>query len=298
MLSIIIPVYNFDVNILVRALHKQCTACGAEFEIVCFDDASENMFDEVNKSVLSLANVVYKRLDKNAGRSRIRNMLATEAKFENLLFMDCDSEVVSENYISEYLLYCNAEKVVCGGRTYQSQTPSDTNKILRWKAGRHREEINAEMRSSSPYNSFMTNNFLVPKNVFLNNPLDERLSGYGHEDTLLGFQLKKKNIPVIHINNPLKHIGLEDAAEFLSKTENGISNLILLWREKKLNKEEMMQIPLMKTYFNLKQAFLIGAFLFFFRMLSAVIKKNLLSSNPSLFAFDIYKLGTLAQRNL
>lgn len=142
----------------------------------------------------------------------------------------------------------------------------------------------------------MTNNFLVPKNVFLNNPLDENLSGYGHEDTLLGFQLKKKNIPVIHISNPLKHIGLEDAAEFLSKTENGISNLRLLWREEKLSKEEIVKITLMKTYFNLKQTFLLGAFLFFFRLFSATIKKNLLTNNPSLFLFDIYKLGMLAAK--
>ena len=296
MLSILIPVYNFDVAVLVNALHKQCTDCRIEFEIICCDDASEKSFHEVNSKLSALANVIYKRLGTNHGRSRIRNLLEREAKYENLLFMDCDSEVVSENFIRGYAQYFSAGKIVCGGRVYDAAAPAGSKKILRWKTGKRSEEISAKNRNRFPYNSFMTNNFLVPRKIFLENPLDESVSGYGHEDTMLGFQLKRKNIPVIHISNPLKHIGLEDAEEFLSKTENGISNLLLLWRKKKLTGEDLNQIPLMKTYFNLKRMLLAGAFLFFFRMFSGAIKKNLLSKNPSLSLFNIYKLATLVRK--
>lgn len=296
MLSILIPVYNFSVTDLVNALHKQCTDSGIKFEIICCDDASENKFDEANRKVSSMPNIIYKRLEKNIGRSRIRNLLACEAKYENLLFMDCDSEVVSENYISEYIQFCNASKVVCGGRVYDSTLPVDYKKILRWRTGRRSEEINAGVRNHLPYNSFMTNNFLVPKSIFLENPLDESLSGYGHEDTLLGFQLKRKNIPVTHINNPLKHIGLEDAEEFLQKTENGINNLLILWREKKLTKNELNEIPLMRTYFKLRKMFATGEFLFLFKIFSGIIGGNILSENPSLVLFDIYKLGVVTRK--
>jgi glycosyltransferase involved in cell wall biosynthesis len=296
MLSILIPVYNFDVTTLVGELHTQCLQSNVEFEIICMDDASEKHFKEANKSITSLNNISYRQLEKNTGRSRIRNLLASEAKFENLLFMDCDSEVVSGNYIRDYLLHCNTDKVMCGGRTHDSVLPPDTKKILRWKLGRKREEISAEGRNRSPYNSFMTNNFLLPKNIFIENPLDESLSGYGHEDTLFGFLLRRKRIPVVHIDNPLKHIGLEDAEEFLTKTENGINNLLLLWKQKKLMKEELNEIPLMKTYFNLRKMYLAGVFLFFFKMFSGTIRKNILSANPSLFLFDFYKLGLLSQR--
>jgi len=293
MLSILIPVYNFNITVLANTLQRQCRESKIPFEIICFDDASEKSFHESNNKLSMLSDVVYKQLETNHGRSRIRNLLAREAKYDNLLFMDCDSEVVSETYIAQYIPHCNSGNVVCGGRVYDASVPSDHKKILRWKTGKRSEEISAEERSRSPYNSFMTNNFLIPKKIFLDNPLDESLSGYGHEDTLLGFQLKKKNIPVIHISNPLKHIGLEDAEEFLSKTENGIENLLLLWREKKLTSEELNQIPLMKTYFNFKQMFIAGVFLFFYRLFSGAIKKNMLSRNPSLIIFDIYKLGCL-----
>lgn len=298
MLSILIPVYNFSVTDLVIALHKQCIDSRINFEIICCDDASEKSFHEVNSKLASLAEVVYKRLETNHGRSRIRNLLAREAKYDNLLFMDCDSEVVSENFISNYIQLCNSGNVICGGRVYDSSVPAENRKILRWKTGKRSEEINADKRSRAPYHSFMTNNFLIPKKIFLDNPLDEGLSGYGHEDTLLGFQLKRKNIPVLHISNPLKHIGLEDAQEFLSKTENGIANLLILWREKKINAEELTQIPLLKTYFNLKRMFLTGVFLFFFRLFAGAIKKNILSGNPSPVLFDVFKLGKLAQKAL
>jgi glycosyltransferase involved in cell wall biosynthesis len=296
MLSILIPVFNFDVTKLVSALHRQCSESGIESEIVCCDDASENSFRQINSKLVSLSNITYRQLETNQGRSRIRNLLAREAKFENLLFMDCDSEVVSGSYIREYLQHCNSEKVICGGRVYDTSAPKDKKKILRWKTGRCKEEFSAEERNRSPYRSFMTNNFLIPKQTLLENPLDESVSGYGHEDTLLGFQLGRKNIPVLHIDNPLKHIGLEDAEEFLSKTENGIGNLVKLWRGKKLTPDELKHIPLMRTFLNLQKCRLDTGFLFVFRSFSGIIRSNLLSENPSVRFFDFYKLGVLCSR--
>ena len=124
MLSILIPVYNFSVTDLVNALHKQCLDSGIKFEIIYCDDASEKPFPEVNSKLSALTGVVYKRLETNHGRSRIRNLLAREAKFENLIFMDCDSEIVSEKFIRNYVQHCNSGNVVCGGRVYDSSVPA------------------------------------------------------------------------------------------------------------------------------------------------------------------------------
>ncbi|MBK5286467.1 MAG: glycosyltransferase, partial [Bacteroidia bacterium] len=190
MLSILIPVFNFEITSLVRSLHEQCEENKIQYEIFCLDDTSSNQFHVINSSVSALPNVLYKRLEKNLGRSRIRNKLAQEAKYENLLFMDCDSEVVSKEFIKTYIPYCNNEKVTCGGRVYEETIPADRKKILRWKSGRRSEETTAAIRNRNPFNSFMTNNFLISKKIFLENRLDESLSGYGHEDTLFGFQLK------------------------------------------------------------------------------------------------------------
>jgi glycosyltransferase involved in cell wall biosynthesis len=293
MLSILIPVYNFDITKLVSALQAQCNEFKIEFEIICCDDASEILFRQTNSKLASLPGVIYRQLEINHGRSRIRNLMAREAKYENILFMDCDSEVVSKIFIRDYLQHYNSGKVVCGGRVYDSYAPADRKKILRWKTGKCKEEISAGERNRSPHHSFMTNNFLSPKNILLENPFDESLTGYGHEDTLFGLQLKRKNIPVEHIDNALKHIGLEDGEEFLFKTENSVGNLVKLLREKKLTKDELMIIPLMKSFLTLRKFRLDAIILFLFQKFSGAIRSNLNSGNPSITLFDFYKLGIL-----
>jgi hypothetical protein len=40
MLSILIPIYNFNAVPLVKELQKQCMECDLEFEIICIDDCS------------------------------------------------------------------------------------------------------------------------------------------------------------------------------------------------------------------------------------------------------------------
>src|SRR5688572_9063817 len=192
MLSILIPVYNYDVNALVRELKRQCDGSAIEYEIFLCDDASHESARRINAAVTDLDNVKFKQLEKNHGRARIRNVMAAEALYDNLLFMDCDSEVVKDDYIKTYLPYCGNNKVVCGGRVYSAIPPIDKNKRLRWKTGKKKEEIDAGVRNQNSYRSFMTNNFLIPKNIMLGNPFDENIAGYGHEDTLFGFQLKRK----------------------------------------------------------------------------------------------------------
>src|SRR3954467_10605564 len=106
MLSILVPVYNYDVNLLVRELRRQCDNAGIEYEIFLCDDASHESARRINETVSTSGNVRFRQLEKNVGRARIRNMMAAEAQYENLLFMDCDSEVVKEDYIKTYLAYC------------------------------------------------------------------------------------------------------------------------------------------------------------------------------------------------
>ena len=88
----------------------------------------------------------------------------------------------------------------------------------------------------------------------------------------------------------------EVTEEFLLKTENAISNLLIIHKEKKLDMTELREVPLMKTFFIMRNLFLSGVFIFFFRFFARTLKTNLLSLNPSLFLFDIYKLGLLAQK--
>lgn len=291
MLSILIPVFNFDVTGLVKELHKQASDANIKFEIILVDDASLQHFREKNKNLATLRNVEYHEENINIGRSKIRNRLADFSRYPYLLFMDCDSKVASDDFISNYLRFCEDDIVVCGGRIYDQQKPEDETLILRWKHGSQREVFLADFRNKYPSRSFMTNNFLISKVLFNTIRFDEEINGYGHEDTLFGYELKKLNIKIIHIDNPLIHIGLEHNAYFIEKTKEGIKNLKYI---SGINNHEKVLIEDIKLlyYFKFCERMKIKKVLgFLFRNWQNRIEHNLTGEKPSLFLFDLYKLG-------
>ena len=292
MLSICIPVYNYDVGSLARKLNFHALGAGYPFEIILMDDASDERFREMNQAI-DLKALRYIQLNENIGRAKIRNRLAEVANFSNLLFMDCDSAVSSPAYIKNYAPFFDFQTVCCGGRIYEDEKPDDLT-YLRWKYGAKRECASASERSKNPNAGFQTNNFLIHKNIFEKVKFNEDLTGYGHEDTLFGLELLKQEITIQHIDNPLIHLGLENASDFLEKTENGIKNLYrveVLLREK--YPEYVNHSNLMRAKLFLQKHHLSGFVSKLFGMMRRQMKNNLLSKNPSLMIFDFYRLGLL-----
>lgn len=287
-ISILIPVFNFDVSDLVEELENQCQSAHTleDFEIRLYDDGSANHF---SNSKLRSDKIIFKEFSENQGRSRIRNTLAKEAAFEALLFLDCDSRIDQKDFIKNYVQNYQDGSVVYGGRTYDKSPPESTF-YFRWKYGLEREIISADIRIQNPYRSFMTNNFLIDRLVFNQIGLDEGLKGYGHEDTLLGIELEKKEIPIIHIDNPAAHIGLESKEDFLNKTKEGLKNLLLLFEQSKLKSKDV-RILKYYTYFRIfpvKQIFLK-----YYSLRKRSIEKNLSSKEVEMKNFDLYKLNYL-----
>src|SRR5690606_33420534 len=104
MISILIPTYNYNVFPLVENLYQQCERENLEYEILVLDDASPNKkFKEENSKINKLENCSFQVLDENIGRSKIRNLLATRAKFDWLLFLDADTFPSNNNFIQNYL---------------------------------------------------------------------------------------------------------------------------------------------------------------------------------------------------
>lgn len=296
MLSILIPIFNFDVRPLVNDLHGQCEEAGIAYEIICFDDGSTADFKQKNKEIWKRPNIIYRELPQNLGRSAIRNALGKAARFDYLLFMDCDSRVVSPNFIQNYLQHIAPERLVYGGRCYSETPPADPKLRFHWRYGKEREQSTANARSHSPYNSFMTNNFLIPKHLFLNILFDETLKQYGHEDTLFGLELERRQVQILHIDNPLEHIGLEPVEVFLRKTQQGIENLVKLEREGK-----KVETRLLNTFKTCQKWGLTLPIVWGFSALKDLIVRQLHGSSPILGFFDLYKLGvltTLMRNNL
>lgn len=295
MISILIPCYDYDITGLVSELHRQATETYADFEILVMEDGSTK-FVNTNNSISQLSSCKHIVLHQNIGRSAIRNRLADEAKFNHLLFMDCDAAVIRPNFVEKYLAFCHENSVVIGGTAYDSEN-HDPKFALRFKYGRKREATPATERAmKGRYSHFSTFNFMICKTTFQKIRFDEAIKGYGNEDTLFGYHIAELNCDIHHIDNPLQHLGLDNNSLFLKKTEEGIRNLFKLYHSGKypfISK----QSKLLRTFTNIEKSNSTAFFSFLYIILVTPFKANLLSKHPSLFIFDLYKLLYLCHRS-
>ncbi len=291
MISILIPVFSFDITALVDELAQQCADAGLPWEIICLDDGSAPEFKAINRALQNRPGIRYEELPENVGRAAIRNRLADMAAFPYLLFMDCDSAVVRADYIAHYLAHLDPGTVLYGGRVYAPVPPEDARYLLHWKFGREREQIPPEKRAVQPYHAFMTNNFLIPGDIFQCVRFEERIRGYGHEDTLFGMALQQRGVPVLHLDNPLEHKGLETAAEFLYKNDEAMRNLAWLWRQADLP----VHTRLLDMARRLEAQGLSGLLRPVLKIILPALRALLLSRRPVLWALDLYKLYRLLE---
>ena len=286
--SILIPIYNLDARELARQLLEQASSLNIPFEIRCYDDGSSIETKKINQELNSIKNIIYHELPVNMGRSAIRNKLAKEAVYPNLILLDCDSRIVRKDFLNKYLKTAENNSVAIGGTVYQGK--SDKVYSLRWKYGKEREEKSAAGRSLEPYASITMNNIFIRKSIFMENQLDENIRTYGHEDTKFGNMLRRKGIPIFHIDNPVEHCGLEENQEFIDKTLDGIKNYYKLIKEGYAGNSRLR-----KTYNIIRHFPFRNIFIAIYKMMESNIRKNLLSENPSLFYFDLFRLRALIE---
>ncbi len=285
MLSILIPIYNFAVKELVNELSSQAQDLNIPFEILCVDDTSKATYIKLNDGLEKIKGVNYQLNKKNIGRSAIRNLLTDKAQYDYLLFLDCDVQI-GDNFIKKYIDFKDESEVIVGGVSYAEYEQLEKNKRLRWKYGRHREERKAHFRNQRPYASFSACNLFINKKVSQNIRFTESLTKYGHEDTLYGAELEFNSYTVMHINNPIIHLGLDEVSVFLKKTEFALINLLSL---QKSHPRACKNIKIFNYYnFIRKTLFLTkGIFIFW----KNCCRKLLMNGSTNLMVFDLYKLS-------
>ena len=291
-ISICIPIYNFDVTTLIESLSSQIKQSGIIAEIILIDDDSSQEFKKINEEVCSREN--YIQLEKNIGRARIRNLFLSYANYNALLFLDCDSLVVSNDFLIKYITNLQQYdfEVICGGRVYEENIPSRSNR-LRWKYGVKKESQTAEMRSKHPNSSFMTNNFLIKKEVFEKIKFDERITQYGHEDTLFGYELNREKITIKHIENPILNGDIETNWEYLKKTEKGLENLVNILPFTNYDQKFIESVTILNFYKKIDTLKMTIIVHFLFMCFGKTIRNLLNKGFADLFLFDFYKIGML-----
>ena len=294
MLSICIPTYNFDCRPLLNDLLQQAEKAAEKVEIIVMDDASKLSIQELYHQLDS--RIHFWQLAQNVGRSKIRNLLANKATQKYLLFIDGDSSVIREDFISTYINQIKENPttaVFCGGSVYADQAASK-EELLRWKYSKAREKKSVSFLQKHPYHSFTTNNFVIEKTLFLRILFEERLTQYGHEDTLFGFELKRRNISLLHLSNPVLNGDLDNNEQFLEKSEEGLANLLKILELLDYNEQFIQMLPILRIYFRLK---ILGLEIFlswWFKRNRKQLEKKFKAGEGSLRQFDFYRLGLLS----
>lgn len=330
-LSILIPLYNQVGVALAMALSKQVVQCAKEeekkknegkgnaeatislgFEIIFADDGSADIAAKKRNAIIAqLPFCQYIERPKNTGRSAIRNFLAQTAHYNHLIFLDGDVTIERHDFVRTYLAHRNDADVIIGTLHFsRMQMACDTTEeiIEQTKEVKEETKVSSEpmlyddnlkyryeqrflakhpikKRMEQPYASFRTTNFMVSRDLMLAYPFDETFHEYGYEDTLFGKQLKEHGATLIHLDNAATIADYEDNATFVAKTEESLRTLAA----------HVHQLQgystLLHTVNRLKGLHLLPLIALAFRLFKGLLHKNLCSNSPSVFLFNVYKLG-------
>lgn len=297
-LSILIPTFNDECLTLVRALQEQCAVLsdgdtaidGLSYEIIVADDGStDDAVRAHNSAIASCPHCKYIQRGVNAGRAAIRNFLAQQASYDELLFIDSDMTVIRKDYIFKYVSAMATDTVVYGGYDVPEQSALKHN--LRYRYERScREAHTAEKRRESPYLDFHTSNFMIPRTTMLANPLDEQFRHYGYEDVAFGRCLQEKGIIIKHIDNPLGFCRFEDNEKFVEKTEEAIRTLV------EFSGQLYNYSRLLQTAERMSRLHVAGLFKLLMIPFEKPMRKVLVKKNIPLAVLNIYKLTYLLKQ--
>lgn len=294
MLSVCIPVHNTNITQLLTELSRQAQAFSEQVEILVVNDGSTvpilektSMFNHVRFITHSMP----------LGRSAARNRLMFEAKGSYLLMLDAGSEIIQFNFIEAWLHVIAQEpaEVYYGGSQYPSR-PDDDSRYLRWKVSSIRESLPIDIRKKRA-TAFKTNNAVIHKSVFEKLQFDESMVGYGHEDTLFGFELTQLGIMVRQVDIPVMN-QLKDTNEaFINKTDAAIENLVMATQKASSRVRFQQQVRLLKVYETFRKCRLLFLLDVLDQMITNVLRRQLIKPNKFMLVvkYDVYKLLRLRQ---
>ena len=245
-LSILIPCHNYDCTELVCELYIQSSLFYRDIEIIVGDDCSTQKIidlDKIRQRIVSLGldfvgNKVkvitsMSTIDTNAnciplGAGKMRNLLSYNSNGKYLLFLDSDVMPIDRQFLKKYIDNIDnstANSVITGGFCYDKTIPCK-NYLLKYYYGHNIETKSLGYRKSHRYNTFISMNFLVRRDIYERNPMHDIVS-MGYEDALWASTLKGNNVDIHHIDNPVLHNIKENNRQFLYTTYRYVDNLRL-----------------------------------------------------------------------
>lgn len=295
-ISILIPTFNEVCLPQVRDLLQAASAVeGLNFEIIVLDDGSTDMqVVEENLAVNQFEHCRLMRSEKNLGRSAARNFLVAQARFEWLLFLDCNVRIPTRFFVKNYVSALGADVVSGGVAVAESPELEAVNLRYVYERKFHMNSSVAQ-KNGNAYQNFRTTNFLARRRVLADCPFDESISGYGYEDVLFGKSLGERKIKVVHVNNPVLIVDFDANGRYVEKMEEAMRTLYAL-------EGELMGFSPLLALANRIEKWCLAPFVcMFFSKFGEKMRQRLVDGSPSVFLLNSYKLSyflTLKQRRV
>jgi len=243
LLSVLIPVFNWDIRMLVAELSEQILGLGEglnrSIEVLVVDDGStDRAIRDLNRSTFDSPKFGVRRAwcrylenEVNVGRSMTRNRLVRESKGLNLLFLDADVLPDGEGFIESYVDIINKRMenfICCGGISYKrcNKQVEKEREFYLWYSSRVSVRP-AMIRQMVPWAWVFTANVLISRELAIMHGFDPNFSAYGYEDIEWGIRLHKVT-EILHLDNSVSHMGLLSKEVLLKKTKASAVNLLRL----------------------------------------------------------------------
>ena len=253
--------------------------------IAAFIDA-EHAFDrfyaEKNNDINNMDHCRYVLKKENTGSGATRNFLCDICRFDWMLFLDCDMDIADNSFISKYIGMQGEPAVVNGGISIGKNPAMRHN--LRYIYECEAESAHtAQKRNAMPYREFRSTNFMIHKSIMNVCRFDEKLMRY--EDVLYGKMLKRHGFRIIHIDNPTVMNDFEENADFVRKAEKDMKTLHYF-------EKELQGFSRMLTFTNtLSHKMPLGIIRLWHKLFGSIERRVLTSRHPSLYIYNLYRLG-------
>lgn len=229
MLSICITSYNNNLESLINRLIDQCNLLDIKTEICIADASYVPVTQEINSAIAKSAGASYSKFSPKATHGKLKNQLAQKAQYPYLLFINGSMYITQKKYLQNYVEVMQPGVIVNGGITAIGAKPKQ-EQLLHWQAMNSYYTHDADERALFPFFYLSTNNLLIPRGLFLQDPMPET----NNPAELLNyyFDLKQMGLPIIHIDNPLSTKEFLSNKRFLA-AERAYLRLINSWIKEK-----------------------------------------------------------------
>jgi len=226
-LSVLIPFLRDNPAPLLARLDAEAAALGGTVELVVLDDGTGDtaltaaLARQIGTAELPVRLIT---LTANEGRAQGRNRLATAARGRTWLFLDSDMRPDRPDFLQAWLALVRQEDpAVAFGGFSLLQAPTDAQFAVHRALADRSECLPVEVRRLTPEKYVYTSNLLVRRDVFESEAFDPGFTGWGWEDVEWAMRVSRAH-PVIHVDIPATHMGLDTVESLMRKYEQSAGN--------------------------------------------------------------------------